>query len=222
MNTTPSADGILGTSQKPKMLSLTFKSCPCVISSWSPQNISWQRVLSAFSRSLWKRRHKNNKKLLPKGCHYITVNDLLNQSFCTSVVPLKGSLGEKAQQLALAGRRIKGGVAWDSCCQDPVYRESHAGRRQLLQLELPLQCADAWLGFSLRFLTAMRTAEGWMPRVSERAGCSGKECALGVQELGLLFLLFSLVWSLCSCSLLDCSLLKPNAPLLYCEVLLFH
>lgn len=28
MNTTPSADDILGTSEKPKMLSLTAKSCP--------------------------------------------------------------------------------------------------------------------------------------------------------------------------------------------------
>lgn len=51
INATPSADGILGTSHKPKTLSLTAKSCPCVMLSWASQPISWQRVMSTFSRT---------------------------------------------------------------------------------------------------------------------------------------------------------------------------
>lgn len=188
MNITLSADDILGTPQKPKALSLTAKSCPCVISSWAPQTIPWQRVLSAFSRTEDSKRERA-ETTTKKGFHYFIVNDLLNQSsFGHLSSHQRGVWWEGSETGTNRKMNERVPMAWDSCCQDSVYRETVA-------LELLLQGEGGWLGPFLRLLAGMKTAGGWTAQGEWKDRLSRKGMHSRCPWLGT-SILFSLVWLL--------------------------
>lgn len=166
MNAIPSAGDILGTSQKPKVLSLKTTSPPlCNFLPGTP-TVPWYCLLSAELQGLKERGQKPQRrqlqKLPPKGFHHFTVNDILNQSSSADLSShQKGILVKNLSNSHQQEDESKVDRDWDHCWETSVYREGHTGRETVAVARAPATGHRWVVRVFLGSPTEMRTAEDW-------------------------------------------------------------